>query len=80
MTIHVVDRIIAYEEGTLPPRDTLELFGELVRSGMVWSLQGSYGRTAQDLITYGYLTKEGHVTVKGLEQTQDLSPGEVMPT
>jgi hypothetical protein len=54
--------LITYEEGMLDARETLELFALLVKSGMAWTLQGSYGRTANELIHAGYLTQEGGVT------------------
>ncbi|ATI18687.1 hypothetical protein SEA_AMETHYST_67 [Streptomyces phage Amethyst] len=57
----VID-LITYEEGALDKRETLELFGLLVKSGMAWTLQGSYGRTANELIHAGYLTPDGRVT------------------
>ncbi|ATI18769.1 hypothetical protein SEA_DAUDAU_68 [Streptomyces phage Daudau] len=54
--------VMSYEAGELDARETLELFALLVKSGMAWTLQGSYGRTANELIHAGYLTQEGAVT------------------
>ncbi|QOV06196.1 hypothetical protein KGG72_gp66 [Streptomyces phage Salutena] len=54
--------LISYEQGELDPAETLDLFGLLVKSGMAWTLQGSYGRTANELIHAGYLTRDGDVT------------------
>ncbi|MEU4984877.1 hypothetical protein [Streptomyces sp. NPDC021969] len=54
--------IMSFEAGELDPAETLELFGLLVKSGMAWTLQGNYGRTANELIHAGYLTREGAVT------------------
>ena len=51
----ITEKIIAYEDGTLNNEETVELFQELVDSGLVWTLQGSYGRMAE------YLIKEGLV-------------------
>lgn len=48
-----VDKIIAYEQGDLDEEETIELFQELVDSGLAWKLQGSYGRTAASLIQAG---------------------------
>jgi len=48
-----LDKIIAYEQGELSDDDTIELFQELIDSGLVWKLQGHYGRTAADLIKCG---------------------------
>lgn len=53
--------LIEYEEGALDDAGTLELFAELIRTGLAWSLQGSYGRTASHLIGQGFITAEGKV-------------------
>ena len=53
-----VGAIIAYESGELSDDATIELFQHLVDSGLAWSLQGSYGRTAQALIDAGYVEKK----------------------
>lgn len=60
MTVSV-DRIIAYESGELNTIEVVELFADLVKSGMAWTLQGSYGRSAQSLINSGFITAEGEV-------------------
>jgi hypothetical protein len=49
-----VDKIIAFEQGELDFEATIELFQELIDSGMAWQLQGSYGRTARALIDEGW--------------------------
>ena len=54
-----VEKIIAYETDNLDFAGCIELFQELVDSGMAWRLQGHYGRTALQLI------EEGHVIPKG---------------
>ena len=38
------------------PGEVLEAFQYLVDTGIVWQLQGFYGRTASDLIQRGLLT------------------------
>ncbi len=58
-----VSKIIAYEQGdigdcTVPLADQTELlnlFQELVNTGLAWKLQGHYGRTAANLIRLGYI-------------------------
>jgi hypothetical protein len=57
----LVDKIIAYEGGELSDNDTIELFAELVKNGMAWSLQGCYGRTAKALIDNGYISDKGEI-------------------
>jgi hypothetical protein len=57
--IDLTSRIIAYEMGELDDTETLELFAELIRTGMAWALQGSYGRTAKCLIESGVVSKDG---------------------
>lgn len=51
----ITSKIIAFEQGELPQEDTIELFQHLVDTGLVWQLQGSYGRMARDLIHAGYI-------------------------
>lgn len=48
--------IIAYENGEMPYQEMLVFFQKLVDSGFAWQLQGSYGRTAKDLIQQGLIT------------------------
>jgi hypothetical protein len=57
----LIDQIMDYEEGLLDQAQELELFSELVKSGMAWSLQGHYGRAASWLIENGYLSSEGEI-------------------
>ena len=45
-----IDKLIAYENGELDEDETIALFQELIDSGIVWTLQGHYGRTAQRFI------------------------------
>jgi len=49
----LVDRIMDYEGGEMPEDEAVELFQHLVDTGLVWQLQGHYGRTARDLIQAG---------------------------
>lgn len=59
--LNLSERTISYEMGEGDAVDTLNLFADLVRSGMVWGLQGHYGRTAQYLINKGYLDISGNI-------------------
>jgi hypothetical protein len=58
----LVGQIMEYEMGTLSDQETVELFSELVKTGMAWNLQGAYGRAAQALIEGGIITPEGEIT------------------
>jgi len=53
--IIVIDYIIEYEAGNLDEYDTCVLFQHLVNTGQAWTLQGSYGRTATDLLDAGLI-------------------------
>jgi hypothetical protein len=56
-----VSLIMAYENGELSDEDTIRLFGQLVKSGLAWKLQGHYGRTAKGLIDAGYISPKGAI-------------------
>ena len=51
--------IIDYENGLLDDEAALALFAELIRTGLVWQLQGHYGRTAAALIQARLISPEG---------------------
>lgn len=50
----MINQVIAYEQGELDEEGIIDLFQELITSGMAWQMQGSYGRTAKALIDAGY--------------------------
>lgn len=56
--LDLTTQIIAYEIGELPEFEIIELFQKLVDTGLAWSLQGHYGRTAQALIEAGLISNE----------------------
>jgi hypothetical protein len=57
----VVDAIMAYEEGSLDEEGVVELYQHLIDTGIIYSLQGFYQRTAADLLKAGLV----HRRVKG---------------
>jgi hypothetical protein len=50
---NLTEQIILYESGELTESQTIQLFQHLINSGLVYSLQGHYGRTAEALIAAG---------------------------
>jgi hypothetical protein len=51
--MNTLDAMINWENGDLDDDNTIELFQHLVDTGMAWTLQGVYGRTAQAMIDEG---------------------------
>ena len=49
-----VTKIVQYENGELNDEETVELFQELINTGLAWQLQGSYGRMAVQLLEEGF--------------------------
>jgi hypothetical protein len=50
----LVDRIIDYESGDMTELELVDMFQDLITSGLAWQLQGHYGRTAMALIENGW--------------------------
>jgi hypothetical protein len=61
----LVGSIIAFEDGTLSGKGTLDLFSNLIKTGQAWQLQGCYGRAAAALIERGLINREGEITEEG---------------
>ena len=53
---NLTERIVEYENGQLDQQQTIQLFQELVDSGMIMKLQGHYGRFAAQLLEEGLIT------------------------
>lgn len=52
---NLVDFILLFESDyDLTDEEIIEGFQHMINSGIVWELQGFYGRTAQNLIDNGY--------------------------
>lgn len=54
---NLTSKIISYEQDELTENEIIELFQQLLDSGLVWQLQGCYGRQAQALIDAGLIGK-----------------------
>jgi hypothetical protein len=48
-----VGKMMEFERGLLPKKEAVELFQHLIDSGIVWNLQGHYGRVAETLLKSG---------------------------
>lgn len=55
MRFNLTSLLLRFEEGKLDNDEIVELFQMLIDDGLAWRLQGSYGRTARDLILAGYV-------------------------
>ena len=51
----ITETIVAYEQGNLDDQQTIQLFQELVDSGLITKLQGHYGRLAFQLMEAGLI-------------------------
>ncbi len=66
---NIVDYIIAYEGSDISKEDYLQMMAYLIKTGQVWSLQGSlYGRPAMRLIKAGIISKKGKINRKKLKE------------
>ncbi len=54
--LDLMDQIMAYESGEMDDGQTIEFFQELVNTGLINQLQGSYQRAASDLLRAGLIT------------------------
>ena len=59
--MNLLDRIVEFENGELDFKETIDLFAELVKTGLAWTLQGQYGRTAKSFIEGGFISSTGQV-------------------
>lgn len=56
-----IEKIIKFENGELSDNEMIALFSELIKSGMAWKLQGTYGRLARNLVNNGVLDTKGNI-------------------
>lgn len=59
----MIDQIIDFEQGMLSEVEEVELFSNLVKTGMAWQLQGMYGRNAKSLIDNGVIDNSGNILI-----------------
>lgn len=53
----LLDQMMMWEDGELDSDDEIDLFQHLVDTGLVWELQGMYGRRAEELLRAGAIYK-----------------------
>ena len=56
MAYDVVGKIMQYETKGLSLRQEVKLYRHLLKTGMIYSLQGTYQRRCQELIDNGTIT------------------------
>ena len=52
--MNIANKVIQFERGEMKEKEIITFFQELIDSDMAWTLQGSYGRLAKDLIALGH--------------------------
>lgn len=56
-----VNDIISYEMGQMSEKEEIEFFAKIIKSGIVWQLQGNYGVKAKKYIDDNIITKDGDI-------------------
>lgn len=54
-------RLIEDNETVESPEDELQAWAYLIKTGLVWQLQGFYGRTATQLINNRVIDRDGNI-------------------
>lgn len=57
----LLDQLLDFEDGTLSDEETVKLFARLIRTGLAFTLQGSFGRTAAAFIESGRISPAGEI-------------------
>ena len=55
------ERMIDFETGALSDSEVLDLFSELISTGICWHLRGRSGHYAVALIDHGWISETGEV-------------------
>ena len=64
----IVDIIMTLETTECTIEEYMVCFSELIKTRAVWSLQGSYGRTAKNLISQGLISAKGRVNWEAVDE------------
>lgn len=71
----IFDKIIAYENGDLFEDEMIDLFQELIDTGMLWQLQGHYGRMAMRLINAGLChQRQSNAMAAAIKAVETIAP------
>ena len=57
----IIDKIISYEAGDIYGWEVLDLYADLINTGMILNLQGTYQREARHLIEEGIIDQNGNI-------------------
>lgn len=60
---NLTDMLVDWENGQISEVDSIKLFSHLIKTGIVWKLQGFYGRAAFNLIDSQVLDKKGNILI-----------------
>jgi hypothetical protein len=59
--MNIVDKIMDYESGNLHGFDVLEMYADLIKTGHILHLQGTYQRQARSFIEDGIINQSGEI-------------------
>ena len=68
----IAGRLIAWESGELAEEDFLQFFSDLITSGVIAHLQGTYQRKASDLINDRFLNQDGTIAPRGVSAIEQM--------
>ena len=57
----ITDKIIDFEAGELSHSEIINLFSTLIKTHILFQLQGYYQRYARDLLLGGYINRQGDI-------------------
>lgn len=68
----LMNRVVQYESEANSLKWIVQLFADLVATGLAWQLQGRYGREAKAMIDEGIITAQGDVNWDYFEEYYEL--------
>lgn len=61
---NLIGHIMDYETCNISHKRILELFSHLIKTGQAWTLQGSYGRVAKQMIDIEWINEDGEILIE----------------